>query len=125
MLAYFRAHNTPLEWVPTTSYLCWRRREELATEENDFGDSIGKMHRTILEVRLTPETQAEVYRSDREYRAQGRMAWLARMAAALVAMLAAVAGYFRIDEATKGYYTTWLRVGAGFIGTTALIVMLA
>jgi hypothetical protein len=37
----------------------------------------------------------------------------------LVALFGAAAAYFRLDEATKGYYTGWLRVGA--LGLVALI----
>ena len=44
------------------------------------------------------------------------MILLGKFLAGFVAFLVAVAGYFRLEEATKGYYTTWLRVGVlGFI----------
>jgi hypothetical protein len=41
-----------------------------------------------------------------------RQTLLAKLLAGLLAGLVAVAGYLRLDEATKGYYTTWLRVAS-------------
>ena len=37
--------------------------------------------------------------------------------------LAAVAGYIRADEATKGYYTYWLRaVAAAGVGASGVVI---
>lgn len=124
ILSHYQEQGTPLEWLPPTNYIATRLVKKTTKEESDF-DAAGKMYRAVLEVRLTPESQTEIVRCDREYRAQGRMWWLGKIVAGLVAVLAAVAGYFRLDEMTKGYYTTWLRVGAGFVGTAALLLMLA
>jgi hypothetical protein len=52
----------------------------------------------------------------REVRIQTRTVDLGRILVALVALLATVAGYVRLEDATKGYYTAWLRLAAvGFL----------
>jgi hypothetical protein len=38
-----------------------------------------------------------------------------RILAALVALFLIVSGYLRLEELTRGYYTTLLRVGAGAV----------
>jgi len=125
LLAHFEGQNTPLEWVPPLPYIKDRLVKTSRVDQRDFDSGVGTMYIATLEVRLTPEAQADIARHDREYRAQDRMAWLARVVLALVTLLGAVAGYVRLDELTKGYYTGWLRIAAGFIGTAALIVLLA
>jgi hypothetical protein len=48
---------------------------------------------------------------------QQRLLLLARIVAGLVAVCVALAVYLRLDEATKGSYTRWLRLAAiGFVG---------
>jgi hypothetical protein len=43
--------------------------------------------------------------------------------AAILTGLAAVAGYIRADEATKGYYTNWLRVAAAAgVGASGVLI---
>jgi hypothetical protein len=44
-----------------------------------------------------------------------RLAWAGRLLAALVALSLVVAGYLRLEELTRGYYTTLLRLGAGAV----------
>jgi hypothetical protein len=58
----------------------------------------------------------QMYGHDRQVRSKERMSLLVRVLIGLVAALAALAGYMRLDEATKGYYTRWLRLAAlGFV----------
>jgi hypothetical protein len=125
VISHFRSQGMELEWLPPASYVSARLVQNSRLEDSDFGEGVGKMYQSVLEVRLTPELRNEIGRYDREYRAQSRMAGMARIVAALVALLAAVAGYFRLDEMTKGYYTGWLRVAAGFLGATAVIALLS
>ena len=39
-----------------------------------------------------------------------RMTLLAKVLAGILALLVTVAGYIRLEELTKGYYTRWLRL---------------
>jgi hypothetical protein len=84
-----------------------------------FSSTPGKMHRVCVKVGLSPRARAEIESKDREYRrevtVQERMVFLARILGGLVALLGVVAGYIRLDDLTKGYYTGWLRLAAGGI----------
>jgi hypothetical protein len=47
---------------------------------------------------------------------QARLFFLGKILLALVALLSSVVCYTRLEEITKGYYTSWLRLGAlGFV----------
>jgi hypothetical protein len=83
------------------------------------------MHRIVLEIPITPEVRALLLHHDREQRVKERMIWLGKILAGLVVLFAAGAVYFRLDEWTKGYYTTWLRVAAvGLVLATAVVLLL-
>jgi hypothetical protein len=63
------------------------------------------------------EDRNEFLRKDRDHRVVQRQIYLGKILAGLVVFLTAVAGYFRLDEATKGYYSGWLRLAAlGLVG---------
>jgi len=76
-----------------------------------------------LDLRVDDANYKQILREDRQQREQKhhdriqeRTFTASKWVAGLVAILVALAGYFRLEEATKGYCTTWLRVGAiGFI----------
>jgi hypothetical protein len=67
------------------------------------------MRKVTLQVEVTDDFLARAAKLDREQRLAGRMADLGRVLAVLVLILAAVAGYIRADECTRGYYTGRLR----------------
>jgi hypothetical protein len=111
--AYLRQQQPPIEWMPPREYV----REHLVKEQRpeppkNFGAPVGVLRQVLLSVEVTPADYRAITRIDREYRMGQRLGWLARVVAGLVALLAAVAGYIRLEEWSKGYYTAWLRVGA-------------
>jgi hypothetical protein len=54
---------------------------------------------------------------------RGRLGVLAGLAGFVLACLAALAGYIRMDEATKGYYTNPLRlVAAAGVGAAGVVI---
>ena len=56
---------------------------------------------------------------------RARMEFLVKLLACVVALLATVCGYIRLDEWSKGYYTKWLRLAAlGCIGAVAAVLWL-
>ncbi|MFN4259194.1 MAG: hypothetical protein ACK4RK_07835 [Gemmataceae bacterium] len=99
-------------WLPTPEYL-----DEAALiagqheEQRSFEPPIETMRRVVLELEVTPRAYADMRHRDQEARVQQRMTLLAKVLIALVVLLTCVAGYFRLDEYTKGYYTFWLRAG--------------
>ena len=74
----------------------------------------------MFEFDLNSRVIEKLLTHDRQFRATNRMAFLGRGLGFFVAFLAALSGYFRLEEATKGYYTTWLRLAAAsFLGAVA------
>ncbi|MFL5244606.1 MAG: hypothetical protein ACJ8FY_21100 [Gemmataceae bacterium] len=100
-----------LRWQPSVKYIDEHVKESLPTE--DQVEVAGRqMQGVSLLVELTADDFREIEQMDRNTRRDERQIFLARMVATLVTICAAVAGYFRLDEATKGYYTNLLRLGS-------------
>lgn len=96
-------------------------------EKNEFrGEPVNQtVHWVTLEIPLVPELRGMLLQKEREARMQERMLWVGRILAGVVVLLVAVAGYFRLEDWTKGYYTTWLRLATvGFIGTCVVALLL-
>jgi len=70
-------------------------------------------------VELTPSYLEAMQGVVRQQRVEQRHLVLARVLAGLVVLLLVGAGYLRLEEATRGYYTTVLRVAA--LGLVAVI----
>jgi hypothetical protein len=71
---------------------------------------IGPTTYVTFDLELTRAAWEELASSERDTMTMQRMGWLARMVAILTVLLGCVAGYIRVDEYTKGYYTGRLRV---------------
>ena len=72
----------------------------------DLGDA--NLHKMQLKVDEARQRAMEPVVSE-------RLAWVGRILAALVALSLVLAGYLRLEELTRGYYTTLLRLGAGAV----------
>jgi hypothetical protein len=138
LIEYLQSQQPPSDWVPSQAYV----RDLLSDDANRSGRGhggsrpmlkddplqfgVGKKYYYAGVFEVTPSLRTELLRHDRDYRVQQRMLWLSRLLVGLVAILAVVALYLRMDEATKGYYTGWLRVAAlGVLGGTALVLFLS
>jgi len=108
---------TYLEWGPNLDYIKKKLvKKEKPEPAQNFGDVIGELQGVSLVIEITPEDWQYMLREDRRVRSESRMLLLAKLLAGLVAFLGAVAGYLRLEEVTKGYYTAWLRLAAvGFV----------
>jgi hypothetical protein len=74
-------------------------------------------------VDFSPALKAEVLAAHDRDVVQGRLGLLAGLGGFLLACLVALASYLRIDEATKGYYTTPLRVlAAAGVGAAGVVI---
>jgi hypothetical protein len=84
---------------------------------------IGPMNRAIVRLSVTPEQfeklnalahqqAVEAETQERQERAEKRQKLAGLGLAGFVALLLVGAGYLRLEEATKGYYTTLLRLAA-------------
>ncbi len=105
----------PLEWRPNLNYIhryLIKKRDALEDSEEPL--------RGLQGVRLWIEIDRgkwdAMLQKDREVRSESRMVLLGKLLAGVVAFLGAIAGYLRLEEMTKGYYTAWLRLAAiGFV----------
>lgn len=99
-----------VKWMPSATYV----REHLVKELHNVDDKelpeLGKVRQINLVVQVTPEDQRDIIGHDRQYRTEERMLTMAKILGTIVALLAAVAAYIRLDEYGKGYYTSWLRM---------------
>jgi len=122
VLEYFAEQNIPLKWTPDVPYMrthLMKASEEVKPQE--LGPGLGQWRKVQVQVVLDSQDKEDMLREDRMVRMADREFFLGKLLLVLVALLTAVAGYFRLDEATKGYYTGWLRLGAaGLVGAAAM-----
>lgn len=99
-----------LRWNPSQNYL----RQFILTQEKDRGfkyegtrdiAELGRVHEVSLAVDINPATRQNLVRRD-------RLVLFAQLLGIVVVLLGTVAVYVRFDELSKGYYTSWLRLGA-------------
>jgi hypothetical protein len=105
-----------------------------AVEETREIDEQGKdkPRRVWLKVALNADTWKQIQKENqlvvdqkRLRITRARMEFLIKLLACVVALLATVCGYIRLDEWSKGYYTKWLRLAAlGCIGALAAVLWL-
>jgi hypothetical protein len=124
-LTYLRDQNPPIAWKPPSPEFV---RKQLKTEwkdENikeddpnvDEAERVDRIYQVSLVVEVLPKHREEILKLDQRFHSEQRMLWLAKVAGCLIALLASVAAYVRLDEWTKGYYSVWLRLAAaGFVG---------
>jgi hypothetical protein len=109
-----RSQTPPLEWRPPPDYLEKHLRQRLQWDEDTrtLDEPVGRMKHATLTVSLTDQDRQEIRQLDQQVRREDRLLFLAKILAGVLVFLAAVAGYIRLDEWSKGYYTGWLRFGA-------------
>ena len=102
--AYLRQREPSLRWVPSVEDLRrWNMIERTIQREKTTPSRVGPVFSVDVHVAVSNRTFQEILRRDRQLLA-------AKLLAALVALLAVAAGYFRLEELTRGYYTGTLRV---------------
>src|SRR5438105_10071198 len=117
---HFQQKGVQLEFDLTLDYIGNRlvkQRTELEPQPLDpdhqvAGAKLGVARQRKLRVELTSRDESEILAQDRQVRVQHLQMFLFKVLAGILARLAAVSVYFRLEEATKGYYTGWLRVAA-------------
>lgn len=101
--AYLQTLRPPVEVVPTIEQIQQHMlRSSFTTEPKHFPPPIDeKMMKVALEIELSPDDL-------RQLRAQDRAFWGTKLFAGMFALLAVVTLFFRLDEWTRGYLTSWL-----------------
>jgi hypothetical protein len=122
VMQYFAEQHAPMSWTLDLQYVRTRlMKSSEEAEPKKLPDGLGLWRKVKVQVVLNSDDRDDILRQDREFRMHDREFFLGKILLVLVALLTAVAGYFRLDEATKGYYTGWLRLGAaGLVGAAAM-----
>jgi hypothetical protein len=119
---YLGEQNPPLQWRPDAEYLQQNKMVTFSDPETVRMGEKGheeEFQQVTATVEVTNKTFSDIQEQDRKLRAEqrklvskDRQTFLAKILAGVVATLAAVAIYLRLDDATKGYYSLWLRLGS-------------
>jgi hypothetical protein len=124
---YLARQEPPIHWRPDVNWVTNNLvKGPSPAKLVEMGD-LGKAYEQTLTVKVEPKDYQKLVEQDRQELMRQRQLLLARILAGVVALLVAVVGYLRLDEATKGYYTLWLRLGALALvgGVGAALVLLA
>jgi hypothetical protein len=134
---YLQEQKPALIWQPTAGYVREHLLDDLrdASNKDWTRDQIGDhtilvqktkfgvadepfTYQVRLQVVVTPKGLADMRQLDEPrrkevYRSaiQQRQVWLVKILVCVVALLTGISGYIRLEDATKGYYTGWLRLG--------------
>jgi hypothetical protein len=135
--AYLQEQKPALIWKPTPAYVREHLLDDLpdASKEDWTREQLGNhtilfkktefgvagepfTYQVRLRVVVTPQELAHMRQLDEPrrnevYRAaiQQRQQWLVKILLGVVVLLTGISGYIRLEDATKGYYTGWLRLG--------------
>jgi hypothetical protein len=126
--AYLAHLDPPVRWQPEARWIDENLVKTRTAPQQVASDDplLDKAFERTLQVEVGPKQYREIVEHDRQECMEQRQLLLARILAAVVALLVAVVGYLRLDEATKGYYTLWLRLGAlGLVGAVGAALLLA
>lgn len=92
-------------------------------KDNTYHDeakySVGKMHENFALLEFDSKFRSELIRRWNQVRAKSRLASVAVFAGAALLLVASVFGYFRADNATRGYYTGRLQ----FMAAAAILAV--
>jgi hypothetical protein len=122
---FLRDQLPPVDWMPTPEdvqrILPQDWQEETALEKDDPLLGPIKIFRVSLTVQVGARERDEIVKLDQHHRMEQRMLWLGKIFAGVLVLLVAVAGYIRLDEWSKGYYSGWLRlVAVGLIAAAGV-----
>lgn len=98
-----------VRWNPSPLYFQKYVRTQMVKDVKYEGTrevpDLGTVHEVSLRVEISPESRKDLLRRD-------RLVLFAQLLGIVVVLLGTVAVYIRFDELSKGYYTSWLRLGA-------------
>jgi hypothetical protein len=122
---YLTRLDPPVHWRPDVNWVDNNLVKSRPPAKQVELEDLGKGYERQLLVKVEAKERREMMEHDRQETMRQRQLLLARILAGVVALLVAVVGYLRLDEATKGYYTLWLRLGAlGLVGGVGAVLWL-
>jgi hypothetical protein len=112
--------DVPTSWMPPAHLVTSLIKK---TDVQPVVKDYGTLYEATLETDFTPRSRAAILKAYRREVVSHRLTVLAGSLGFVLACLASLAGYIRADEATKGYYTQWLRMAAAAgVGASALAI---
>lgn len=118
--AWLEPHGIPRSWNPPRGLVDEMIRE---TRIKPITKDYGTVYEAELSVDMSPRRRYRLSESYQHQLVNGRLVLFAGALAFVLACLAAVSGYIRADEATKGYYTNRLRVvAAAGVGAAGMAI---
>jgi hypothetical protein len=109
LVSWLRKEN--LKWTPSLEFVQQHiSNQEVTPNKTDVRGT--PMTEVKLLIEVMDSDYQEILNSERQIRRDDRQLLLARILATIVTVCAAISGYLRLDEATKGYYTNLLRLGS-------------
>jgi hypothetical protein len=121
---YLLGRNPAIQWRPSadfvrTSKLVKNTEDnvvKLDLDENSPDVRKPDMHQIVLQLSVTDTDMKAIRQEDHKFRVEQRLWTAGRGLGGFVLLLGALAGYMRLDELTKGYFTLPLRLGALLLG---------
>jgi hypothetical protein len=114
-----RRQRPPNDWEPTEEFVRKLVRGQPEISRKELPD-IGTMYQAAIRLEVSKKDNAEMARFGRHGRTERRQLRLAAVLGGLVALLAAIAGYIRLDERSKGFYNAWLKLAA--VGVVVAVI---
>jgi hypothetical protein len=119
-VADWLAPDVPASWKAPAGLI---DRLVVRTRIKPIVKDYGTLYEATLDVDLSPLRRDEIVAAYRHELVGHRLISLAGGLGFVLTCLAALAGYIRADEATKGYYTHWLRaVAAAGVGASGVLI---
>ncbi|WP_425617183.1 hypothetical protein NA78x_000854 [Anatilimnocola sp. NA78] len=122
---YIRQHLQSDLAPQLISYDVPKIKQRLLAPQNVYHEkikvSIGPMHQVHALIEFPPEFRDELDRRWGEMRATYRLAETGLIGGGVLLVLATIFGYFRLDNATRGYYTSRLQ----FMAAAAILAIVA
>jgi hypothetical protein len=116
------APEVPTNWkAPAHLITGMIHKTELHPIVKDF--PIGTVYEATLEADFSSPCRSRIIAAHQREVIVRRLGVLGGSLGFVLACLASLAGYIRADEATKGYYTSWLRaIAAASVGAAGVVL---
>jgi len=115
--------EVPTSWKPPRHLINRMiRKTDVHPIVKDYG-TVYTVYEATLETDFSSHSRAAIIAAHEREVVVRRLATLGGSLGFVLACLAALAGYIRADEATRGYYTNWLRaVAAAGVGASGVVI---
>jgi hypothetical protein len=117
------------EWLTPEVPTSWKPPRHLVTrmihktDVHPIVKDYGTVYEATLEASFSSNSRRTIVAAHQREVVARRLATLGGSLGFFLACLAALAGYIRADEATKGYYTHWLRaIAAAGVGASGVVI---